>query len=82
MALPPLNSPICQATDCGDKWKVWIPNLLTPTICEAVFGDPHPGDMLAVCQPHYRFLKRVDGIDLGWKTINGKTTAYVKNWSF
>ena len=38
---------------------VLLPNKLSPTVAEAAFGDPHPGDLLKVCRPHYRFLKRV-----------------------
>lgn len=82
MVLAEANSPICQALECGDRWMVLLPNKLSPTVAEAAFGDPHPGDLLKVCRPHYRFLKRVDGITLGWTTRNGRSTPYIKDESF
>lgn len=62
---------------------------MTPSLFEAVFGyDPLSIDwhirenIKAVCQRHYKYLRRKDGIELGYRKINGVTRAYVKTESF
>jgi hypothetical protein len=82
MVLPESDSRECQVLECGDRWMVLLPNKLSPTVAEAAFGDSKPGDLLKVCRPHYRFLKRVDGVTLGWRTVKGKLTPYIKDESF
>jgi hypothetical protein len=66
-----------------------FPNILSPTVFEAVFGydilsiDWHERDnCLATCQRHYKYLQRKDGVTLGYRKVNGVIRAYVKDESF
>ena len=58
-------------------------NVLAPTVQVAIFGEEFNEDVLAVCQRHYRFLRRRDGVALGYKrNSEGKIVAYIKDESF
>lgn len=64
-----------------------IPNLLRPAYEEAIFGEIFPRsdrrhEVLLVCQKHYRKLRNMDGIVLGYRKYNGKVRAYIKHESF
>jgi hypothetical protein len=80
-ALPFSKTDKCDVPKCPKTWAVVFGNVLGPTIIEAVFGDD-PGEIIKACQHHYNYLKRSDGITLGYRKINGKTMAYVKDASF
>ena len=80
----------CQISHCHSRVGIWFAtNGLSPRLFEAVFGydlmeiDWHDRpEMVAVCQRHYKWLRRKDGVTLGYRKVNGKLRAYVKDASF
>lgn len=77
-----VNPERCMVPACKGGVRIWFGNVLGPSVQAAVFGSDFHEDMLATCQKHYNILKRRDGIDLGYRKVNGILRAYVKNEGF
>lgn len=73
---------LCWAIECTRNWAIVLPNKLSPTICEAVFGESNPGEVVLICQRHYRYLKREEGITLGFRRVGTKMVPYIKDELF
>jgi hypothetical protein len=81
-----------MAIDCTARWGTLIPSgEVNLSIIQAVFGFDAPASYdewqvyphcLAICQKHYRQLRRSDGYTLGYRYQNGKTVAFVKTEHF
>lgn len=77
----PTTSGDCEAQGCMQPWATLFPDQkFRPGVIEALFGPEHPGEVFKVCWPHYRMLRRTDGITLGYRKVNGKLRAYVKEY--
>lgn len=76
------NPAECMVPLCHARTAIWFGNVLSPSVQDAIFGEGFHSDMLAVCTRHYNYLKKRDGVTLGFRKVNGKLRAYVKDESF
>jgi hypothetical protein len=77
------NQGICDVPHCAARWTVIIHDVLAPTVRIAVFGtNDIDSDIFCLCKKHYSYLHRRDGVTLGYRKVNGKLRAYIKEESF
>jgi hypothetical protein len=72
----------CMVPSCSARAGVAFGNVLAPSVQDAVFGDDFREDVLCVCTRHYNYLRKHDGVTLGFRKVNGMLRAYVKDESF
>jgi hypothetical protein len=70
-------APVCPERAATEVLK----GLISLPLREAVLGDAGTDpriQFVAVCRKHYRQLHRRDGVTLGYRKVDGKVRAYIK----